>query len=123
MSEMSKKARAALREKAKRLSTEKDMKTDSSDWTPAEPLEAQAKTGMRPVSRRAFKKGGKVTGEMHRIAGSRGAGRQTNSLEPSGLGVPGQSVHEAGDAALAGAWCHETLDRAPHCSLPVGHAA
>jgi len=32
-------------------------------------------------------------------------------------------AHEAGDAALAGAWCHETLDRAPHCSLPVGHAA
>jgi hypothetical protein len=62
MSEMSKKARAALREKAKRLSTEKDMKVDSSNWTPAEPLEAQAKTGMRPVSRRAFKKGGKVTG-------------------------------------------------------------
>jgi hypothetical protein len=32
-------------------------------------------------------------------------------------------AHEAGDAALAGAWCHETLDRAPHCSLPVGRAA
>jgi hypothetical protein len=63
MSEMSKKARAALREKAKRLSTEKDMKVDSSNWTPAEPLEAQAKTGMRPVSRRNFKKGGKVTGD------------------------------------------------------------
>jgi hypothetical protein len=63
MSEMSKKARAALREKAKRLSTEKDVKTDSSNWTPAEPLNAEVKTGMRPVSRRAFKKGGKVTGE------------------------------------------------------------
>ena len=63
MSEMSKKARAALREKAKRLSTEKDVKTDSSNWTPAEPLNAEVKTGMRPISRRAFKKGGKVTGE------------------------------------------------------------
>jgi len=62
MSEMSKKARAALRSKAKSLSTAKDQKVDSSDWSPAEPLNAGVKTGMRPVSRRAYKKGGKVVG-------------------------------------------------------------
>ena len=63
MYEMAKKAREAMRGKAKRLSGEKDGKTDSSNWTPAEPLNADVKTGMRPISKRAFKKGGKVEGE------------------------------------------------------------
>jgi hypothetical protein len=35
---------------------------DSSDWSPSEPLDTEAKTGMRPISRRAFKAGGKVDG-------------------------------------------------------------
>lgn len=63
MSDMARKARLALKAKAKSLATEKDTKVDSSDWTQAEPLNADVKTGARPVSRRAFKKGGKVTGE------------------------------------------------------------
>lgn len=63
MYEMAKKAREAMRGKAKRLSGEKDQKTDSSNWTPAEPLNADVKTGMRPISKRAYKTGGKVEGE------------------------------------------------------------
>jgi hypothetical protein len=63
MYEMAKKAREAMRGKAKRLSGEKDSKVDSSDWTPAAPLNADVKTGMRPISKRAYKKGGKVEGE------------------------------------------------------------
>lgn len=63
MSDMARKARLALKAKAKSLANEKDTKVDSSDWTQAEPLNADVKTGARPVSRRAFKKGGKVTGE------------------------------------------------------------
>jgi len=35
-------------------------KVDSSTWTPPEAMEPQAQTGMRPVSKRAFKRGGKV---------------------------------------------------------------
>jgi hypothetical protein len=62
MYEMAKKGRAAMREKAKRLSGEVDQKTDSSNWSPSEPLNTTAKTGMRPVSKSKFKKGGKVTG-------------------------------------------------------------
>jgi len=58
-----KKARMAMKDKAKRLASETSQKVDSSDWTPPELLNAQAKTGMRPVSRRAFKSGGKVEGE------------------------------------------------------------
>jgi hypothetical protein len=64
MYEMAKKAREAMRGKAKRLSGEKDSKVDSSDFTPAAPLNADVKTGMRPISKRAYKKGGKVEGAM-----------------------------------------------------------
>ncbi len=63
MYEMAKKAREAMRGKAKRLAGEKDGKVDSSDFTPAAPLDADVKTGMRPISKRAYKKGGKVEGE------------------------------------------------------------
>lgn len=68
MYEMAKKAREAMRGKAKRLSGEKDQKVDSSNWTPAEPLNADVKTGMRPVSKQGFKRGGKIAGakaEVH----------------------------------------------------------
>lgn len=63
MYEMAKKGRAALKSKARRLASEKSSKVDSSDWSPAEPMKADVKTGMRPVSRRAYKTGGKVMGE------------------------------------------------------------
>jgi hypothetical protein len=69
MSEMAKKAREAMKNKAKRLgSTDPHQKVDASSWTPPEPLNADVKTGLRPVSRRAYKKGGKVEGmaaKMH----------------------------------------------------------
>jgi hypothetical protein len=61
MSEAAKAARAANKAKAKRMSAgDPHAKVDASDWTPPEPLNTEAKTGLRPVSRRAFKKGGKV---------------------------------------------------------------
>ena len=63
MYEMAKKAREAMKGKAKRLAGEKDSKVDSSNWTPAEPLNADVQTGMRPVSKQGYKKGGKVEGE------------------------------------------------------------
>jgi hypothetical protein len=62
MYEMAKKAREAMRGKAKRLAGEKDQKVDSSDFTPAAPLNADVKTGMRPISKQGYKKGGKVEG-------------------------------------------------------------
>ncbi len=55
--------REAMKAKAKRLAGASSDKVDSSDFTPAEPLNADVKTGMRPISRRAFKVGGKVEGE------------------------------------------------------------
>jgi hypothetical protein len=63
MSEMAKTARAAMKDKAKRLTSgDPTQKVDSSTWSPSEPINADIKTGMRPISRRAFKSGGKVDG-------------------------------------------------------------
>jgi len=62
-----------MKAKAKRLaSADPKTKVDSSTWTPPEALNADVKTGMRPLTKRAYKKGGKVIGKaegdkaMHR---------------------------------------------------------
>lgn len=68
MSEMSKKARMAMRSKISRITkSDPRAKVDASDYTPPDSLDAGVKTGARPLSRRQFKKGGKVValfGEM-----------------------------------------------------------
>ena len=51
------------REKAKRLTqTDPHSKVDSSTWTPESPENAGVKTGARPLTKRLYKKGGKVIG-------------------------------------------------------------
>ena len=61
MSEAAKSARKAMKSKIARLvSTDPHQKVDASSWTPPEPLDADVKTGMRPISRRQFQRGGKV---------------------------------------------------------------
>ncbi len=55
--------RAKRNEKAQSLINSSGGKVDSSTWTPDEKLDADVKTGMRPISRRAFKTGGKVDGD------------------------------------------------------------
>jgi len=63
MSEAAKAARAAMKAKAQRMGGGEDARSvDASDYTPPEKLNADAKTGMRPISRRQFKDGGKVQG-------------------------------------------------------------
>lgn len=62
MYELAKKSREAMKSKARSLAGGKDHKTDSSDWSPASPLNADVKTGMRPVGKtREFKAGGVAT--------------------------------------------------------------
>ena len=64
MSEMAKKAREAMKSKAARLTKgDPSEKVDSSTWSAAPLLNADIQTGMRPVSPRAYKRGGKVHGE------------------------------------------------------------
>lgn len=49
MYEMAKSARDKLKAKARALASNKDQKVDSSDWTPAKPLNTEIKTGARPI--------------------------------------------------------------------------
>jgi hypothetical protein len=59
---MAKNARAAMKAKATRMGGKGDpkAKVDASSWSPPEMMNTGAKVGMRPLSRRAFRKGGKV---------------------------------------------------------------
>ena len=81
MSEMAKSLRAKMRDKAKAMSSQKDSKVDSSDWSPAEMLNADVKTGLRPISRRAFKTGGKVMGEACAPRGDRKPRKKGGKVE------------------------------------------
>ena len=89
MSEHAKSARAAMKAKAKRMGDAGDPKArvDASSWTPPEMLNSGAKTGMRPVSKRAFKRGGKVLhveGEQaHQHAGRKPRNAGGKALTPS----------------------------------------
>lgn len=55
MYEMAKKAREAMKSKARRLAGEKDIKTDSSTWSPAPLLRSDIKTGARPIMKPSAK--------------------------------------------------------------------
>lgn len=63
--------------KIQRMVNPKQQKVDSSDWTPPEPLNADIKTGMRPISRRAFKRGGKVAAKAEGKAAVKRADRKS----------------------------------------------
>lgn len=64
MNDMAKAARKALKSKAQKMAAgDPHQKVDASGWTPPEMENADKQTGPRPVSRRTFKKGGKVMGE------------------------------------------------------------
>ena len=77
MSEASKAARTAMKSKIARLiSPGKKSKIDASDFTPADPLDTDSKTGLRPLSRRQFKKGGKVVAKAHGEEAHKHAGRK-----------------------------------------------
>lgn len=72
MSEMSKQARAANRAKATRMANgDPNAKVDASGWTPPEPLNTAAKTGLRPVSKRAYRRGGVVGAAAKSNAGKK----------------------------------------------------
>lgn len=54
------KAKARARNLAKPGDYKKDQMTSSADWSPAAPINADVKTGARPISPRAYKRGGAV---------------------------------------------------------------
>lgn len=64
MSKMSESARAAAKSKAERLvRADPTMRVDASGYRPDGAMNADVVTGMRPVSRRAYRSGGKVSGD------------------------------------------------------------
>lgn len=82
MSEMARAARAAMKNKIQRLTAgEPKAKVDASTWSPPEMMNTEAKTGMRPISRRAFRKGGKV---IEKCEGSEAMKRADRKQRKSG---------------------------------------
>lgn len=75
MSDMAKKARAAMKERAQRRAEPAKGDIDASGWR--EPLmETAKKTGARPISKRAFKRGGKVNLKAEGSEGTKHAGKK-----------------------------------------------
>ncbi|MGI9231074.1 MAG: hypothetical protein ACR2HL_05040, partial [Methylocystis sp.] len=97
MSEYSAKGlREKMKAKARSLAGEKDQKVDSSDWSPAEPLNADAKTGMRPISQRAYKKGGNVDGSSVKPRADRKARKSGGKVESEiGIGMANKNMKAA----------------------------
>lgn len=86
MSETSEKARSAAKEKANRLvRADPKARVDASGYRPDGAMDGDAITGMRPISRRAYKHGGMVEGEK----ASTHAGRKPRK---SGGGLTAESL-------------------------------
>lgn len=79
--EYRKQAKAAMNEKISRMTAPLKGSVDASGWEVYDPLNADAKTGMRPVSRRAYKKGGKVDAK---VDGKMCGGRADRKARQSG---------------------------------------
>lgn len=96
MYELAKSSREKLKAKARSLAGAKDSKTDSSDWSPAEPLNADAKTGMRPISQRAYKGGGKVADGKTKARADRKARKAGGRVETDiGVGMANKNMKAA----------------------------
>jgi hypothetical protein len=63
MSALSEKARSSAKSKATRLTTANSGSVDASGWKEPIDEKGEVQTGMRVLSRRAFRRGGKVAGE------------------------------------------------------------
>lgn len=79
--EYRKQAKKAMNEKISRYTAPLKGSVDASGWEVYDPLNADVKTGMRPISRRAYKKGGKVEAKAE---GSKAAVRADRKKRQSG---------------------------------------
>lgn len=66
-----KRYRSDMKSKAEKMASGSSGKPDSSDWSQAGPLDADVQTGERPISRRQYKFGGKVSGDLAQIRADR----------------------------------------------------
>ena len=77
MSEAAKAARKAMHAKIARITrVDPHQKVDASSYTPPDALDADVKTGARPVSQRLYKRGGKTVGKVHGEHANHHAGRK-----------------------------------------------
>jgi len=106
MSETAKSARAAMKAKAQRLggSDRPLEKVDSSTFMPPEMLDANVKTGARPLTRRAYKSGGKVKGVLAKARADRPA-RKSGDASLSANNLINRNVKDA-NAEREGAGKH-----------------
>jgi hypothetical protein len=96
MSDVAKQAREAMKAKARRLAGEKDQKVDSSDWSPAEPLNADVKTGMRPISKsREYTAGGSASARRADRPGRKAGGKVME--KDIGIGMANKNMKEANE--------------------------
>jgi hypothetical protein len=71
MSELAKKSRAAMKDKAARMAKgDPDARVDASDYHTTDPT-SSGQTGKRPTGRQGFKEGGKVSGEHTTVRADR----------------------------------------------------
>jgi hypothetical protein len=96
MSEDAKRARAAMKAKAHRLAgrTDPHQKVDASSWVPSEPEAASSQTGMRPVSPRQYKRGGKVVGKHEGPKAKHHAGRKPRKAGGKALLTPDNLINK-----------------------------
>ena len=98
MSEASKAARKAMHEKIARI-TRADPKqvVDASGYTPPDALDADVKTGMRPITQRQFKRGGKAknVGEVHGEHAKHHGGRKPRKAGGRAVEMMNRNEHEA----------------------------
>jgi hypothetical protein len=81
MSKLAKSARKAMKEKAARLAkTDPKQKVDASGYTPPDALDADVKTGARPINPRLYKRGGKLV----RMSGGKCAPRADRKKRKNG---------------------------------------
>lgn len=86
MSSAAESARAANKAKAQRMAAgDPHAQVDASGYSPDGPMHADAATGMRPVSRRAFKRGGGVLGEAAEARADRKPRKSGGALTATSL--------------------------------------
>lgn len=84
--------------KARRLAGNGDGKVPgSTTWTPDEPMNTDVKTGARPLSKRAFKRGGKVEGETAKHHAGRPQRKNGGKTDNIGNAIINRNVKEANE--------------------------
>lgn len=85
MSAMAEQARARAKSKVDRLTSKSQGAIDASGWTEPKDMHADSQTGMRVLSRRAYKAGGKVSGEAAKMHMGRKPRKSGGSLTANSL--------------------------------------